>query len=137
MPSRATCPTGPSSRTLAIPFDGPTVVVTHHAPHPDSVARRFENDPLTPAFVSDLSEVIDRWQPALWFHGHTHDNFDYRVGATRIVCNPKGYGPMPPGRRIENVAFDVGRVVEVCEACDARGHCMLPCRRHASPLQDA
>ena len=42
------------------------------------------------------------------FDGHTHDCFDYRVGGTRIVCNPKGYGPMRPGKRIENVAFDVG-----------------------------
>lgn len=98
---------------LATPFDGPTVVVTHHAPHKGSVARGFDNDPLTPAFVSDLSEMIDRHRPALWIHGHTHDNFDYRAGATRIVCNPKGYGPMRPGKRIENVAFDVGNVVEV------------------------
>ncbi len=97
---------------LAKPFAGPTVVVTHHVPHPGSVAGRFANDALTPAFVSDLSEVIDRYAPALWIHGHTHDSFDYRVGGTRIVCKPKGYGPMRPGRRIENVAFDVGMVVE-------------------------
>ena len=97
---------------LAPPYDGPTVVVTRHAPHPGSVARRFANDALTPAFVSDLSEVIDGYAPALWIHGHVHDNFDYRVGATR-VSNPKGYGPMRPGKRIENIAFDVGRVVEV------------------------
>ncbi len=98
---------------LATPFGGPTVVVTHHAPHQGSVARRFANDAMTPAFVSDLYEVIDSHAPALRIHGHTHDNFDYRVGATRIVCNPKGYGPMRPGKRIENVAFDVGKVVEV------------------------
>lgn len=98
---------------LAEPFDGPTVVVTHHAPHPGSVAERFRNDPLTPCFVSDLSEVIHRHQPALWIHGHTHDCFDYRVGATRIVCNPKGYGPMRPGKRLENVEFAVGTVVEI------------------------
>ncbi len=98
---------------LSVPFDGPTVVVTHHAPHPGSVAARFVNNDLTPAFVSDLSEVIDRHAPAMWIHGHTHDCFDYRVGGTRIVCNPRGYGPMRPGRRLENVAFDVGRIVEV------------------------
>jgi predicted phosphodiesterase len=98
---------------LSVPFDGPTVVVTHHAPHPSSVARRFQNDALTPAFVSDLSEVIDRYAPDLWIHGHTHDCFDNLVDATRIVCNPKGYGPSLAGRRIENVAFDVGRVIEV------------------------
>jgi Icc-related predicted phosphoesterase len=100
-------------RALAAPFDGPTVVVTHHAPHPGSVAQRFRDDALTPCFVSDLSEVIDRHQPALWIHGHTHDNFDYRVGATRVVCNAKGFGPVRPGKRLENVAFDVGMVVEV------------------------
>jgi len=80
---------------------------------PGSVARRFENDPVTTAFVSDLSEVIDQHQPALWIHGHTHDCFDYRVGATRIACNPEDYGLMKPGRRIEYVAFDVGMVVEI------------------------
>ena len=98
---------------LSVPFDGPTVVVTHHAPHPRSVAARFVDDGLTPCFVSDLTAVIERYAPALWIHGHTHDCFDYRVGKTRIVCNPKGYGPSRPGRRLENVAFDVGRVVEV------------------------
>ena len=97
---------------LAHPFDGKTVVVTHHAPHPDSVARRFANDPLSPCFVSDLSELIGRFQPAAWFHGHTHDNFDYRVGATRVVCNPKGYGPRRPGQRLENMAFSM-KVIEI------------------------
>ncbi|PWB82911.1 MAG: metallophosphoesterase [Methylocystaceae bacterium] len=98
--------------TLAAPFDGATVVVTHHAPHPGSVAPRFANDPLTPAFVSDLGAVIDRFQPALWIHGHTHGCFDYRVGETRIVCNPEGYGPMRPGKPLENAEFGM-KVVEV------------------------
>jgi hypothetical protein len=31
------------------------------------------------------------------------------VRRTRIVCNPKGYGPM----RAENAEFDVGKVVKV------------------------
>lgn len=26
-----------------------------------------------------------------WTHGHTHDNYDYMIGTTRIVCNPRGY----------------------------------------------
>jgi len=57
---------------LAKAFAGPTVVVTHHAPHPNSVESRFRADPVTPAFVSDLSLLIERWQPHLWIHGHTH-----------------------------------------------------------------
>ena len=30
-------------------------------------------------------------QIKLWTHGHTHDVFDYVIGETRIVCNPRGY----------------------------------------------
>ena len=105
---------------LGKPFDGVTVVVTHHAPHPGSVAERFADDGLTPCFVSDLTAVIERHAQALWIRGHVHDNFDYRVGATRIFCNPKGYGPMRPEKRIENVAFEGGRIDIEPPASDPR-----------------
>jgi Icc-related predicted phosphoesterase len=94
------------TETLATPFGGPTVVVTHHAPHLDSVHQRFRSDPVTGAFVSDLSALIETYQPALWVHGHVHNSSDYRVGATRIVCNPHGYWD-------ENPDFDGRLVVEV------------------------
>lgn len=69
----------------------PTVVVTHHLPHPSSIADKYAGDDLNPAFCSDLSGVIERYQPRLWIHGHTHESCDYYVGKTRIVCNPRGY----------------------------------------------
>lgn len=72
--------------------DLPTLVVTHHAPHPSSIAVEFERDLVTAAFVSDMGDVMERYRPALWLHGHVHSSFDYTVGETRIVCNPKGYG---------------------------------------------
>ncbi len=84
----------------------PTVVVTHHLPHARSIPSRFERDLLNAAYASDLSSIIDDFQPALWVHGHTHDSCDYRVGATRIICNPRGY-------ETENKAFDPGLVVQV------------------------
>lgn len=98
---------------MAEPFDGPTVVVTHHAPHPMSVSPRFAGDAMTPAFVSDLSSLIDRGQPRLWVHGHTHASFDYAIKHmdslwdTRVICNPRGYGDG------ENPAFDWGLVIDV------------------------
>lgn len=76
---------------LSKPFDGATVVVTHHAPHPGSVADIWKGHPVTPAFVSDLSDLILRHQPEAWIHGHVHHRFDYAVGRTRIICNPRGY----------------------------------------------
>lgn len=74
---------------LEKPFDGKTVVITHHAPHPLSVHRRYVGDVLTGAFVSDLSELL--FHPDLWIHGHCHDGFDYQVGRSRVVSNPSGY----------------------------------------------
>jgi predicted phosphodiesterase len=91
---------------LARRFAGPTVVVTHHGPHEKSVAPKFRDTLLTAAFISDLSDLIEAHQPPLWIHGHTHVNFDYRVGDTRVLCNPYGY----PG---ENRRFQPRLVVEV------------------------
>jgi hypothetical protein len=91
---------------LAKPFAGATVVVTHHAPHPRSVHPRYGDDLLSAAFVSDLTAVIEAGQPQMWVHGHVHNSFDYRIGATRIIANPHGYGT-------ENAAFDPILVAEV------------------------
>lgn len=90
--------------------DGPTVVVTHFAPARGSIHPRFAGSALNACFVSDLEAKIVRWQPALWLHGHVHDSFDYRVGATRVVANPRGYAP---GGVVENARFDASLVIEV------------------------
>lgn len=101
---------------LAVPFDGKTVVVTHHCPHPMSVAKEYQGDHLTPAFCSDLSAEIEEFQPDLWVHGHTHHSFDYIVPetTTRVVCNPRGYvKDYFNGRSVENMAFEPIKVVEI------------------------
>ena len=89
-------------------FDGPTVVVTHHLPSAMSVSTRFANDPLNPAFASRMEGVIEKYQPELWIHGHTHVPCDYELYGTRVVCNPRGY----PGESLCK-GFLPGLVVEV------------------------
>jgi predicted phosphodiesterase len=76
---------------LAQPFDGPSVVVTHHAPSPRSISPGFAGDPLSPSFATDLTDLIERTRPALWIHGHTHHPVDYRIGVTRVLSNQWGY----------------------------------------------
>ena len=98
-------------RERATPHDGPTVVVTHHAPHPNSIQPRHQGSSLTPAFVSDLGHLIEEFQPELWIHGHDHGSHDYRVGRTRIFANQAGY-PNLHGDR-ENRGFNPCCVVEV------------------------
>jgi Icc-related predicted phosphoesterase len=69
------------------------IVVGHHAPSKVSTKPRYENDMMVNgAYSSDLSEfILDHPQIKLWTHGHTHHNFDYMIGGTRIVANPRGY----------------------------------------------
>jgi hypothetical protein len=43
---------------LALPYAGPTVVVTHHAPSLRSVPARFAGSPLNPNFVSDAEQLL-------------------------------------------------------------------------------
>lgn len=76
---------------LSTKFDGKTLVVTHHAPSPRSRDIRFLGQPTNAGFLSDLDEVIRDGKPDFWIHGHIHRFFDYRMGNTRVLCNPKGY----------------------------------------------
>jgi Icc-related predicted phosphoesterase len=69
------------------------VVVGHHAPSKLSTHPRYATEVImNGAYSSDLSEfILDHPQVKLWTHGHTHEVFDYNIGSTRIVCNPRGY----------------------------------------------
>ncbi len=81
------------SQALEQPFDGPTVVVSHHAPSELSLHERYKEEPshLNASYASRLDSLMG---PAkLWIHGHTHDSFDYDLYGTRVLCNPRGYAP--------------------------------------------
>jgi len=71
----------------------PVVMVTHHAPSTQSIKPRYHGDrEINGGYSSDLSEfILDHPEIAVWVHGHTHDRFCYRVGSTRVLCNPRGY----------------------------------------------
>ncbi len=102
---------------LRTPFAGKTVVVSHHGPHPDGVAKQFKGDGLNPAFFSDLRPLLK--DVDLWVHGHTHARVDIQEGRCRVVANPRGY---PMNLRIaptiedivfENPHFDPCWVIEI------------------------
>jgi len=98
------------AQELAQPFDGPTVVITHHAPSPRSIHPRFAGSPLNTIFVSDAEALVAASGARLWIHGHTHDSHDYQVGATRVLCNPRGYAKEGVA---ENAAFEARLIVQV------------------------
>ena len=87
------------------------VVMTHHSISPQSVSEKYAKLPSNAAFVSDLSAwMYEDWAPKLWVHGHTHEAFDYQIGHTRVVVNPRAY----PGE-ISSTALEFAwdKVVEV------------------------
>jgi Icc-related predicted phosphoesterase len=92
--------------TLAEVHEGPTVVITHHAPHPRSLDPASSWDLIAAAYATDLSDLIEQGCPDLWIHGHVHRSSDYKIGRTRIVCNAHGYGR-------ENQGFDPELIIEI------------------------
>ena len=73
--------------------DNRVVVITHHAPSRSSIHEKYEHDTLMNGnFYTDMDEfILANPQIQLWIHGHMHDPFDYGLGGTRVVCNPRGY----------------------------------------------
>jgi Icc-related predicted phosphoesterase len=74
-------------------YDKKFVVVGHHAPSRMSTHPRYADDELmNGGYSSSLDDfIMDHPQIKAWTHGHTHEPFDYMIGSTRIVCNPRGY----------------------------------------------
>ncbi|WAG79128.1 metallophosphoesterase family protein [Metapseudomonas furukawaii] len=91
---------------LSIPHDGPTVVITHHAPSLKSLqGNPHAGTHLDAAYANSWEDLMGN-SVAMWVHGHVHTAVDYEVAGTRIVCNPRGY----PG---ENTGFDPGLVLNL------------------------
>ncbi len=69
------------------------VVVGHHTPSHQSCHPRYAHDHIMNGGYHNSYEeyIMDHPQIKLWTHGHTHERYDYMIGSTRIVCNPRGY----------------------------------------------
>lgn len=85
-------------QALAVPFDGPTVAVTHFAPSLLSADPRYGLTPGTAGFCNSLDELLPL--ATLWLHGHLHCPNDYVRHGCRVAANPLGYA-----RKGEQAAF--------------------------------
>jgi Icc-related predicted phosphoesterase len=92
--------------------DKKCVIVGHHAPSSLSISEQYKNDTLTNGgYFSNLSEfILDHPQIVLWTHGHMHQPFNYMIGGTRVVCNPRGY---EGNGYSENTGWDPHIVLEI------------------------
>lgn len=79
---------------LARPHDGPSVVVTHHVPHPAGRNPGYASDELEPAFISDLTDLLRMARAAgvrAWIFGHNHWCVDTEVEGVRLLSAQRGY----------------------------------------------
>jgi predicted phosphodiesterase len=75
------------------PFDGKTIIVTHHLPTYQAIHPRFrtDRDGLNAGYASNLESFIEEYQPDYWFFGHSHSSNDFFIGNTHLISNPRGY----------------------------------------------
>ena len=73
--------------------DQAVVVVGHHTPSTQSCHPRYAHDTIMNGGYHNSYEeyIADHPKIVLWTHGHTHERYDYLIGETRIICNPRGY----------------------------------------------
>lgn len=92
--------------TLAQPFDGPTVAITHFAPSLMSADPRYGLTPGTAGFCNALDDLLPQAQ--LWLHGHLHAPSDYVHRGCRVVANPLGYA-----RKNEQINFQPRQLIGI------------------------
>lgn len=111
---------GRIERCLGEAWNGPRIVVTHHAPHPQSLLHGEVREVIDAAYASDLTAMMEGGgAPDIWIHGHIHRSIDYRIGRTRVIANPRGHDISHRRRsgewitELENPAFDPALVLEI------------------------
>lgn len=72
---------------MSLPWEGRTVVVTHHAPS----ARVMADERNAAAFGSDLDAMIRKRSPDVWLSAHTHRHLRSAVGGTALRNVSLGY----------------------------------------------
>lgn len=96
---------------LAQPFDGRTIVMTHHLPVKQMLnpKRLEEADIISAAYASDLASEIEPFPVDAWICGHSHDAVEYLLSGQerdiRFLRNIRGY----PG---QGAGFDPLRILD-------------------------
>lgn len=82
---------------LERPFDGRTVVMTHHLPVLQALSdkRQARRDVISGAYASDLWPRLGMMKVDAWIHGHSHDAQEVCLegaeGPVAFLSNIKGY----------------------------------------------
>lgn len=105
------------------PFDGPTVVVSHHPP--SLAAMKFPaQDPSDAGYASDWEYGVKQISPVAWLYGHTHSPKYFHVGNTLMASHAVGHpeeGLSQLFKNALNVPLDGSPVKIIKNKYDLRG----------------
>ena len=103
-------------RTIAknAPKDKKVVVISHHCPSENSVHAIYKDHfVMNGGYRSNMDDfILDNPNIVLWTHGHTHHCFNYMIGSTRVICNPRGYHD-PSTHYSEDTGWDPDLITEI------------------------
>lgn len=92
---------------LTKPFDGCTIVATHHVPTLQHYPPEYVGSALNQAFAVELEELIAGSGALAWIYGHHHRNIPaFMIGGTRMFTNQVGYVAQN-----EQIGFDPAAVI--------------------------
>lgn len=97
---------------LSQPFNGKTIVMTHHAPSrvalslgdylANPLGLGFGNILLKKmlthkigAYTTSMEKMVMKYDIDSWVHGHFHEFMNYRLGTANVICNPTGNRTTP------------------------------------------
>ncbi|WP_095194332.1 metallophosphoesterase family protein [Pseudomonas sp. Irchel 3A7] len=85
------------------PFDGTTIVITHHCPALEAVGDKHDGH-LNAAYSNQWHALLPMVD--VWIFGHTHRAVDMEIGGCRLISNPRGYPE-------ENTGFIADFTIEI------------------------
>lgn len=86
-----------------------TIVATHHLPTFKNYPEKYRNSNINGAFVTELFDFIEKYQPDYWIYGHHHANTpEFNISITKLVTNQLGYVQMG-----EHEGFKADKVIDV------------------------
>jgi len=85
------------------------VIVTHHLPSYECNHSDFTGSKLNSAFVTDLTDFVEKSNADIWIYGHSHRNKpDFKIGKTNMLTNQLGYIS-----HNEHKNFSLDKIIEI------------------------
>ena len=76
---------------LSKDFHGKIVVVTHFGIDKRCSNQKHFDSKIQPYFISNVSEILNKYKIDYWIHGHTHFSNTFTLGNTKVISNQVGY----------------------------------------------